>query len=192
MATSGGQQRPHHQRLIGIVAGVLVVVIGLVSASVVLLAGGDDDTSAPESPPKTAEPTGPPAKVEFRPVLQTLPKTSDCSKPDVWCTPSHAEAYRLAPAALRTPDIVEAAARFSGYGEWVVGIALSNEGASRFEAVTGRLAGNSGVRAQLAVVVDGDVISAPVVQAPVPGGFTDISANFTRAEAERLAAAIDP
>ena len=192
MATSGGQQR----RTVGIIAGALVVIIGLVSVSVVLLAG-DDTESGPQDrqpPPETAEPSGPPAQIAFRPVLEALPKTDDCSEPDVWCTrtPRTTGAYRLGPAAVRTPEIVEAAARLSDYGAWVVGITLSDEGATRFEAVTRELAGNSGARAQLAIVVDGVVISAPVVQGPIPGGEIDISADFTRAVAEQLAAEIDP
>ena len=50
----------------------------------------------------------------------------------------------------------------------------------------------SAVDPQLAVVVDDVVISAPAVQGPVPGGEIDISAKFTQASAQRLAAAIDP
>ncbi|HYJ70594.1 MAG TPA: hypothetical protein VEX15_23310 [Nocardioidaceae bacterium] len=192
MAASGRQQRPRNQRLVGIVAGALVVLIGLVSVSVVLLAGDDTDDSAPREPTESAEPTGPPAEIAFRPVLAKLPKTADCSKPDVWCTPGHTEAYRLGPAELRTPDIVEASARLSDYGPWVVGITLSDEGATQFEAVTRELADKTGAQAQLAVVVDGVVISAPLVQAAIPGGEIDISADFTQAAAEQLAAAIDP
>jgi preprotein translocase subunit SecD len=195
MAASSGQQRPRNRLAVGIIAGALVVIIGLVSVSVVLLAGDDSDESAPREEPgptATSEPPGPPAQIAFRPVLEALPKTADCSKPDVWCTPGRIEAYRLGPAEVRTPDIVEAAARLSDYGQWVVGITLSDRGATRFEAITRELAGNAGARAQLAIVVDGAVISAPVVQTAIPGGEVDISANFTRAEAERLAAAIDP
>jgi preprotein translocase subunit SecD len=190
MASSGGRQR----RVVGIVAGALVVIIGLVSVSVVLLAG-DDNESEPldqQASPESAEPSGPPAQIAFRPVLEALPRTADCSKPDVGCTPGLTEVYRLGPAEVRTPDILEAAARLSDYGAWVVGITLSDEGANRFEAITRELADNTGARAQLAVVVDGVLISAPIVQTAIPGGKIDISANFTRADAERLAAVIDP
>jgi preprotein translocase subunit SecD len=195
MAASGGQQRPRNRLLVGIIAGVLVVIIGLVSVSVVLLAGDDTDESAPRDrpgPTETAEPLGPPAEIAFRPVLEALPKTSDCSKPDVWCTPGRTDAYRLGPAELRTPDIVEAAARLSDYGQWVVGITLSDQGATQFEEVTRDLADNTGAQAQLAVVVDDVVISAPTVQTAIPGGEIDISADFTQTQAEQLAAAIDP
>jgi preprotein translocase subunit SecD len=195
MAASGGQQRPRNQRVVGIVAGILVVIIGLVSVSVVLLAGDDTDPE-PQGPQatQTAEPSGPPAQIAFRPVLEALPKTAVCSKPDVWCTrtPETTGAYRLGPAAVRTPDIVEAAARLSDYGAWVVGITLSDEGATRFEAVTRELADNAGARAQLAIVVDGVVISAPVVQTPIPGAEVDISADFSQSAAERLAASLNP
>ncbi len=181
--------------MVGIVAAILVVIVGLVSVSVVLLAGDDSDGSAPPEPAQpteSTEPPGPLVQVAFRPVLKMLPKTADCSKPDVGCTPGLTEVYRLGPAAVRTPDIVQASPRLSDYGQWVVGITLSDAGATRFEAVTRELADNTGARAQLAVVVDGVVISAPVVQTPVPGGEIDISAQFSQTAAERLAAAIDP
>lgn len=192
MANSGGRQR----QVVGIIAGALVVIIGLASASVVLLAGDDSDSEPQDQPvpTATAEPSGPPAHIAFRPVLEALPKADDCSKPDLWCTsaPGETGAYRLGPAAVRTPDIVEATARLSDYGAWVVGITLSDDGAAQFEAVTRELADNTGAQAQLAIVVDGVVISAPVVQTPVPGAEVDISADFTQAAAERLAAALNP
>jgi preprotein translocase subunit SecD len=207
MAAPGGQQRPRTRLAVGIVAAALAVIVGLGSASVVLLAGDDDSTDAaadrsddignadpgPEpNDPSESQDIGPPATIELRRVLQALPASADCSAADVWCTRSRTEAYRLGPAELRTADFVDAEARVSDYGQWVVGITLSEDGASRFEAVTRELAGNAGPTAQLAIVVDDLVVSAPAVQAPVPGGEIDISADFTQAEAERLAAAIEP
>jgi preprotein translocase subunit SecD len=201
MAASGGQRT--RRIAVAIVAVGLSLAIALTAVSVVLF-GGDDasrDERASDTPGRTdpeesastePEDVGPPAKVEMRPVLRLLPASTDCSAAGVWCTRDRAEAYRLGPAELRTPDIVEAEARFSEYGQWVVGVLLSDRGATRFEAVTRDLAGNSGPTAQLAIVVDDVVISAPLVQAPVPGGQIDISANFTQAEAEQLAAAIQP
>jgi preprotein translocase subunit SecD len=181
-----------------------VLVVALSTVSVVLLAGDDESRAdrsddAPQALPMPGESapdgqptTGPPAEVELRRVLELLPATADCSAAGVWCTPGRTEAYRLGPAELRTPDIVDAEARFSDYGQWVVGVTLSDQGAARFEAVTRELAANTGATAQLAIVVDDVVISAPIVQEAIPGGEIDISANFTPAEAERLAAAIQP
>jgi preprotein translocase subunit SecD len=203
MAASGAQQTPRRRIALAIVAVGLALAIALASVSVVLF-GGDDEsradrpTDAPgltvpdESTTDQPDDVGPPAKVELRPVLKLLPASADCSAADVWCTRDRAEAYRLGPAELRTPDIVEAEARLSDYGQWVVGVLLSDHGATRFEAVTRDLADNTGATAQLAIVVDDVVITAPAVQAPVPGGQIDISANFTQAEAEELAAAIQP
>src|SRR5262245_56673623 len=173
MAISGGRQK----QVVGIIAVTLVVIIGLGSVSVVLLAGGDDTEPAPATLTETTEPAGPPAQIEFRPVLEMLPKTADCSKTGVWCTPKPTVAYRLGPAAVRTPDIEQASARLSDYGAWVVGITLSDDGAASFEAVTRELSHKTGAQRQLAVVVNGIVISAPVVQTPIPDGEVDISAN---------------
>jgi len=40
----------------------------------------------------------------------------------------------------------------------------------------------------LAIVLDGNIISAPHIESPIPGGIAQIAGNFTRAQAEELAA----
>ena len=194
------QQRPRARLGVAILAGGLALVVALVAVSVVLFAGSDDD-SAPGDSASTeidpddepaAEPNEPTAKVELRRVEKVFTRAVDCQDPDIWCSESDDGGYRLGPIELRTKDIVNAEARVSAYGEFVVGVTLSEDGAERFEAVTTELAENSGVRAQLAIVVDGLVVSAPTVQGPIPGGEIDIAAGYTQQEAERLADAIDP
>jgi preprotein translocase subunit SecD len=198
---SARQQRPRSRLGVAIIAGGLALVVALVAVSAVSFVGADNGSSESEQPPAPEtettepanEPDGPPAKVELRPVLEVLARPVDCRRPDVWCAEfSTVGGYRLGPAELRTADIVSAAARLSDYGDFVVGVTLSDAGAERFERVTKELAQNTGAQAQLAIVVDGLVISAPTVQGPIPGGEIDISADFTQEEAERLAAAIDP
>lgn len=193
------QQRPRARLGVAILAGGLALVVALVAVSVVLFAGSDDD-SAPGDSASTeidpddepaAEPNEPTAKVELRRVEKVFKRSVDCEAPGIWCSQSGG-GYRLGPAELRTKDIVSAEARISDYGDFVVGVTLSEEGAERFEAVTTELAENTGIEAQLAIVVNGRVISAPTVQGPIPGGEIDIAAEYTQQEAERLAEAIDP
>lgn len=159
--------------------------------------GGNGPAGSPEgsqAPPSELADTGrPPSTIEIRPVIDVIPQAKNCGSDGIWCGANGMEAYRLGPAVLRTQDIVEAEARLSDYGEFVVGITLSDAGATKFEAVTRALSKEPSANdPQLAVVVDDVVISAPAVQGPVPGGEIDISADFTQAEAKRLAAAINP
>lgn len=154
-------------------------------------AGSSDGSQAP--PSQLADTGRPPSTIEIRPVIDVIPRAKHCGSDGAWCGANGMEAYRLGPVVLHTRDIVDAESRLSDYGEFVVGITLSDAGATKFEAVTRALANEPGPGdPQLAVVVDDVVISAPAVQGPVPGGEIDISADFTQAEANRLAAAIKP
>lgn len=198
------QHRPLSRLVIAILAGGIALTISLVAVSGVFMASDEGDSKSdtsdarpranPADPTEPAdEPAGPPAKVELRRVLKVLAQPVDCGDAEVWCADDNSVGgYRLGPVELRTKDIVNAEARISDYGDYVVGITLSDAGAGRFEQVTTELAENAGARAQLAIVVDGRVLSAPEVQSPIAGGEIDIAADFTQATAERLAAAIDP
>lgn len=212
MTASQSNPGPRTRLGLAILVAGIVAVVALVAGSAVVLAGGDPggggggdqtdpepDQGAPGStgPEKPAASeladTGRPAKIEFRPVVQVIPKAKECGSDGTWCSADGPEAYRLGPAVLHTTDVVNAESRVSSYGDYVVGISLSDIGATKFETVTRELSENAGaVDPQLAVVVDKKVISAPVVQEAIPGGEIDISAEFTEAEAEQLAEAIDP
>jgi preprotein translocase subunit SecD len=215
MTAPQSNQGPRPRLGLAILAAGIVAIVALVAGSAVVLAGGDpgggggddqaesDQAEPDQGAPGSADPekppaseladTGRPAKIEIRPVVQVIPKAKNCGSNDIWCSADGPEAYRLGPAVLQTADIVNAEARVSSYGDLVVGISLSDSGATKFETVTRELSENAGaVDPQLAVVVDDVVISAPIVQGAIPGGEIDISARFTQAEAEQLAAAIDP
>jgi protein-export membrane protein SecD len=67
-------------------------------------------------------------------------------------------------------------------GEWVVNFTFNSIGARRFGDVT-----RQNVNHRFAIVLDGKVISAPVVREPITGGRGQISGNFTAASANDLA-----
>lgn len=67
----------------------------------------------------------------------------------------------------------------------IVNLTLTEEGAEKFAVAT---AANIGK--QIAIVYDGEVISAPVVNEAISGGECQISGNFTYEEAEQLASTI--
>jgi protein-export membrane protein SecD len=83
--------------------------------------------------------------------------------------------YHVGPAFLVGADMVGGEARFSGTGGhggaggWVVVPAFTDEGGEKFRSATGELAGfaSGDPRRQLAIVVDGNVTSAPQVAVDV-------------------------
>ena len=65
---------------------------------------------------------------------------------------------------------------------YVVSISFDGLGARQFARVT-----KDNVGKRLAIVLDGQVLSAPVINEPIPGGVAQISGSFTAAEASDLA-----
>jgi preprotein translocase subunit SecD len=64
----------------------------------------------------------------------------------------------------------------------VVELRFDSQGARRFGALTTRNVGK-----RFAILLDDEVISAPVINEPIPGGSGQISGNFTQATANELA-----
>jgi preprotein translocase subunit SecD len=68
------------------------------------------------------------------------------------------------------------------FGEPSVSLKFNSQGAADFERITGE-----NVRKRLAIVLDGVVHSAPVIQERIAGGHAQITGNFTLDEARDLA-----
>ena len=75
-----------------------------------------------------------------------------------------------------------AKASFDRFGRPNVLLEFNEEGAKLFEVATTQNVGKI-----LAIALDGQEISAPVVQEPIPSGEASISGSFTIEEAQRLA-----
>jgi preprotein translocase subunit SecD len=91
--------------------------------------------------------------------------------------------YLLDVATVTGTDI-RSAKSAEDQGLWTVTVALTADGQQRFTAVTRDLATDHG---QLAIIVDETVVSAPTVQAEIPGDL-QISGAFTANQAKLLAA----
>ena len=65
-------------------------------------------------------------------------------------------------------------------GEWVVNFTFNSVGARRFADIT-----RANVNHRFAIVLDGKVISAPVIREPITGGRGQISGSFTAAVRQR-------
>jgi preprotein translocase subunit SecD len=81
--------------------------------------------------------------------------------------------------------------------QWQVNLTMNGQGASAFSTLTSHMystyysAGqggdqNAAVLDQVAIALDGNVVSAPEVQGAIPGGNTQITGNFTQAQATQL------
>lgn len=65
------------------------------------------------------------------------------------------------------------------------------DGRKLFAEVTRELSPTDGQRNRLAMVLDGEVLSAPVIMAAVEGGRAQISGSFAESEAVEIAAVLD-
>lgn len=88
----------------------------------------------------------------------------------------------LSPTDLTGADLKSADVVFDqNTGKPAVSIVFSNEGAKKFESLTEKNIGNP-----LAIVLDEQLVSAPIVQEKITGGQAQISGQFSLDEAKQL------
>ncbi|RCG26271.1 protein translocase subunit SecD [Sphaerisporangium album] len=128
-------------------------------------------------------------------------KTLDCTKKDrgqgvqdnpdkqlAACSDDGVAKYILDKAAVKGTEVAGANSGVdSTTGEWIVQVNFKSKGASEFAKITGQITSAPQPRNQLAMVLDGVVISAPVIEEPIPGGQARISGSFTQKTADDLA-----
>jgi len=95
-------------------------------------------------------------------------------------------------AALRGDRLVNAGVTFSqsAMGQPVVNLEFDKEGAKTFSDVTtnaSNLLRKDGIPRRLAIVLDGEIRSAPQIKEPIPNGQAVITGNFSYQEASDLA-----
>lgn len=96
--------------------------------------------------------------------------------------------YRLGPAEIVDGiDDAVAGTDLAG-GAWLVTIELDDEATATFADLTRELTGTD---RQFALVLDGEVLTAPVVQSVITDGRLQIAGDFTEPEARALAEALD-
>lgn len=84
-------------------------------------------------------------------------------------------------ALMTGEDITDARPAFDEKGKPYVALEFNSRGAQQFEQITGEH-----MKKRMAIVLDGVVYSAPVIQQKISGGRASISGNFTTAEAQDL------
>ena len=112
----------------------------------------------------------------------------DPTKPLITCDENGVK-YLLS-AALIEGTQLSSASLLSPSGqqlEYGVNLEFNGEGADEFGRISDALYGTD---RQFAIVLDGDVISAPVMNAPIHDGKAQITGSFTQAEADSLATSL--
>jgi preprotein translocase subunit SecD len=81
----------------------------------------------------------------------------------------------------------EATADLSGGATWVVQVMFNDTDSAAFARLTSSLYQMPAPRNQLAIVIDGKVITAPAIAQPISGPALEISGAFTKENATDLA-----
>ncbi len=99
--------------------------------------------------------------------------------------------------AMTGSALSDAYASMDEFGRFKILLRFTREGGQRFAEVTREVAqltdqlrartGNSMARAQLAIILDGKLYSAPGVEKEIPNGSAEITGSFTQREAVELA-----
>ncbi|GAA3508600.1 protein translocase subunit SecD [Streptosporangium album] len=112
----------------------------------------------------------------------------DPAKQFVACSQDGSAKYVLDKAAVTGSSIDTANSGVDPTtGEWLVQLSFKGQGPDQWSKVTTTAFNSQAPRNQVAMVLDGVVISAPVIQEPIPGGRAQISGNFTQVTADELA-----
>ncbi|AWS46167.1 hypothetical protein [Streptosporangium sp. 'caverna'] len=122
----------------------------------------------------------PPALLRLQPVLEIKP--APCTGTDLLDFTGTA-CFRLAEGTPVRQAKRAVAAVEPNTGQWAILVTLSQADALVFADMTGRLAAESSPRNQLAILIDGKIVSAPIVQESITGGVVAISGEFAEKSA---------
>jgi preprotein translocase subunit SecD len=191
------------------VACVLVLAVAAASCG----ASKDAPTSPSLAPPSTpADPDSRRLAMQQRPVLEVVYHGSPAWKgTTLTCAPhddtlmqcvaqtldsnlivlvgARRDKYILGPIVLDGSDVLQAVAvkQMGGFQSyWEVHFRLTGEGARGFADTTREAIGR-----QIAIIIDGQVVSAPIVQGPILNGQGVIAGSFDGQEAKDLAAQLN-
>ncbi|HEU4946839.1 MAG TPA: protein translocase subunit SecD [Kribbella sp.] len=116
------------------------------------------------------------------------PTEDDPNKPLITCDRDGTSKYLLGPAILRGTDLSDAFAAIPQQGlQWQVNLKFTGEGGDKFLKATTAISQRPQGQNLFAIVLDGEVISSPSVQNPIPGGEAQITGSFSESEARDLA-----
>ncbi|MDY5589791.1 MAG: protein translocase subunit SecD, partial [Arcanobacterium sp.] len=117
----------------------------------------------------------------------------DPKKAFVACDAERPVKYILGPADIEGTELTKATSTLATNdqgtptGGWAVNMEFNKAGGDKFAETTGRIYNLASPRNQFAIVLDGQVLSAPVPKGPIAGGRAVITGNFTSEAAASLA-----
>ena len=128
----------------------------------------------------------------------TIPAVDDPSKPLIACEPAEnnpgtdedrpAAKYLMSRSVINGTDLDSASAGVpQNEVSWVVNLEVGGEGQDAFTAISRALVGTE---RQFAIVLDGQVISAPTMDGLITNGQAQISGNFNETSANNLATSL--
>jgi preprotein translocase subunit SecD len=110
--------------------------------------------------------------------------TDDANQPLVTCDEDGGK-YVLSPAIIKGTELDDASATIPQQGvSWEVQLELNGEGTDTLSDVSSAMVGKG---SRFAIVLDGQVLSAPVFDAAITDGNAVISGDFTQGTADALA-----
>ena len=145
-----------------------------------------------QDPDQVKELIGKTAKLEFKLVNESALPTDLAQgiaepgqqifpySPDSGFAGQNVAVYRL--GGIDGNSLIKAQASRNQENQDVVVITFNQQGGARFAKLTSENVGK-----QFAIILDGQVISAPVINDPIYGGTSEISGNFTAESAQQLA-----
>ncbi|MFI6286411.1 protein translocase subunit SecD [Streptomyces sp. NPDC051018] len=96
------------------------------------------------------------------------------------------EKYVLGPAEVDGKDVDDAKGQLDQQrGMWIVTMDFTKSGSKKFEKITGKLSSQQSPQNQFAIVLDGEVVSAPEVKQTLSAN-AEISGNFDQQSAQDL------
>jgi len=161
------------------------------------------------------------ARLEERPTLQIVPASTaqsqgitltcqtteekaskDCQgtaqdQNDVWYPDAQGNYVHLGPIVITGGDISKASAQLIGgtqtdpVTQWAVLFTLTHDGADAFSKATTAAVSQPSPMNQIAIALDRQIISNPVVNDPITTGNGEITGNFTEDSAKRLASLLN-
>ncbi len=132
----------------------------------------------------------PPIAAEFAALRACAePAEPDPARPLIACRDS--EKFVLGPAEVSGDAVASAQARQAESDRWVVEVSLKPDAARALATVTTRLASLQTSRNSLAVLAGGRLIAVAQVMEPITAGVVQLAGNYTRAQAQALAAALN-
>ncbi|MEV0588962.1 protein translocase subunit SecD [Nonomuraea sp. NPDC050310] len=112
----------------------------------------------------------------------------DPNKQFAACSDDGSAKYILDVAKVVGTDIDTASAGIpQGRTEWIVQLSFKGNGPAEWSKLTTKAYNSQAPRNQVAVVLDGMVITAPQIINPIPGGQAEITGGFTQETATTLA-----